>query len=177
MRLHFPFKVECFFPVLLFFFSSHGFSQLQKSMPYDDSRDIRADLHAALAVAKSENKHVLVQFGGNWCPWCIRFHALAEGDRTIDSLMHSGFIYLLANVPKEKDKRDYDLFRQYGYPNRFGFPVFLILDSAGNRLNTQDSGAFEHSDPRIKGYDTAKVVRFLKMWSPAALDPATYKTH
>ncbi len=174
MSFLYPFGKCCPLLIVIICFSLQIFAQ-QNTPPYSETQDIRADLRTALAAAQSDNKHVLVQFGGNWCPWCIRFHALTEGDRTIDSLMRAQFIYLLANVPKEKDQRDYDLFRQYGYPNRFGFPVFVILDSAGNRLNTQDSDAFEHPDPRVKGYDTAKVVRFLKMWGPFALDPATYQ--
>lgn len=176
MRLILPVKVHHLWSIMFLLFSIQGSAQQSQKQPYNDAQDFRSELQAALTDSGRDNKHVLVQFGGNWCPWCIRFHALAAGDRTIDSLMRAQFIYLLANVPKEKDKRDYDLFRQYGYPNRFGFPVFVILDSAGNRLNTQDSDAFEHPDPGVKGYDTAKVVRFLKMWSPTALDPATYKT-
>ncbi len=140
--------------------------------PYNPDADVRADLKAAVQKAKLENKHVLVQFGGNWCPWCLRFHALVTGDATIDSIMKANYIYVLANVPKERDKRDRALFREYDYPNRFGFPVFVILDASGRRLNIQDSGLLEHC--KVPGYDTAKVVNFLKMWTVKALDPNTY---
>lgn len=143
--------------------------------PYNPDSDVRADLKKAILQARQENKNVLIQFGGNWCPWCLRFHKLVKGTPQIDSLMKENYIYLLANVPKEKEKRDVALFRQYDYPNRFGFPVFVILDKNGKRLNTQDSDAFENPDPDVKGYDTSKVIRFLKMWTPAALDPATYQ--
>ena len=143
--------------------------------PYNADSDVRADLKKAILQARQENKNVLIQFGGNWCPWCIKFHALVTGTPAIDSLMRENYIYLLANVPREKEKRDMELFRQYDYPNRFGFPVFIILDKNGKRLNTQDSDSFENPDPNVKGYDTAKVVRFLKMWTPAALDPSTYQ--
>jgi hypothetical protein len=51
----------------------------------------------------------------------------------------------------------------------------VILDKDGKRLNTQDSDAFEYGDPNVKGYDTAKVVRFLTLWTPKALNPATYQ--
>lgn len=145
------------------------------SSPYNESQDFRSDLKNSLLRAQLENKHVLIQFGGNWCPWCLRFHKLVKGTPQIDSLMKVNYIYLLANVPKEKGKRNMELFRQYDYPNRFGYPVFIILDKNGKRLNTQDSEAFENPDPNVKGYDTSKVIRFLKMWTPAALDPATYQ--
>ena len=142
---------------------------------YNENQDLRADLKKATELAKKENKHVLIQFGGNWCPWCLRFHALVNGLPKLDSLMKENYIYLLANVPHEKQKRDNDLFREFGYPNRFGYPVFVILDKNGNRLNTQDSDAFEYPNPDVKGYDTTKVTRFLTMWTPKALAPATYQ--
>ena len=144
--------------------------------PYNESQDARADLKKALEAAKKENKHVLVQFGGNWCPWCLRFHAMVTGTPKLDSLMKENYVYLLINVPHEKLKRDNGIFSEFGFPNRFGFPVFVILDKNGNRLNTQDSDSFEHPDPNVKGYDTTKVARFLTMWTPNALAPGTYLT-
>jgi thioredoxin-related protein len=144
----------------------------QKPAPYNENQDVRKEIGAAVQKAKAENKHVLVQFGGNWCPWCIRFHALVNGDAKIDSLVKSDYVYILANVPKEKGKRDFSVFREYEYPNRFGFPVFVILDSTGKKLHTQDSGFLEHC--QTTGYDTSKVVTFLKMWNVKALDPESY---
>jgi thioredoxin-related protein len=143
------------------------------SGPYKENQNIRADLSIAVQTAKTENKHVLVQFGGNWCPWCLRFHALVNGDSKIDSLVKSDYVYVLANVPREKNKRDYDLFREYDYPNRFGYPVFVILDGNGKKLHIQDSGILENCG--TPGYDTTKVATFLKMWNVKALDPAMYK--
>ena len=32
------------------------------------------DLQQAIQLAGQENKHVLVQVGGNWCPWCVKLH-------------------------------------------------------------------------------------------------------
>ncbi len=165
--------------IILFLFIAHC-SMLTATAqapgkPYNENQDVRADLKKAKEQAMKENKHILIQFGGNWCPWCMKFHALVTGLPKLDSLMKKNYVYLLVNVPHEKLKRDNDLFREFGYPNRFGFPVFVILDKNGNRLNTQDSDAFEHSDPRVKGYDTTKVARFLTMWTPETLNPATYK--
>jgi thioredoxin-related protein len=145
----------------------------QKASPYNENQDVRKDIGAAVQKAKAENKHVLVQFGGNWCPWCLRFHALVNGDPKLDSLMKADYVYVLTNVPKEKNKRDYDLFREYDYPNRFGYPVFVVLDGNGKKLHIQDSGILEHCG--TTGYDTTKVVTFLKMWNVNALNPETYR--
>jgi thioredoxin-related protein len=140
--------------------------------PYNENQDVRADLKKATARAKKENKHVLIQFGGNWCPWCIRFHQMANGAQPIDSLIKADYVYTMANVPQDKKKRDYKLFQEFGYPNRFGYPVFVILNGDGKVLHIQDSGILEHC--QVKGYDTTKVVTFLKMWNVKALDPGTY---
>jgi len=163
--------------VVLVFVTCHAscvtsFAQVA-GKPYNEKQDIRADLKKAVQQAKKENKHVLVQFGGNWCPWCIRFHQMAHGAKQVDSLMKADYIYTLANVPQDKKQRDYQLFQDYQYPNRFGYPVFVILDGDGKVLHIQDSGILEHC--QVKGYDTTKVVTFLKMWNVKALDPATYE--
>ena len=158
--------------VLIFALSPVFVSGQATGKPYNESQDIRADLKKAAAEAKASKKHVLVQFGGNWCPWCLRFHNMVHGAARIDSLMKADYVYVLANVPQDKKKRDYDLFRDYGYPNRFGYPVFVILDGDGKPLHIQDSGILEHCTE--KGYDTTRVISFLKMWTVKAVDPATY---
>ena len=152
--------------------ATSSFSQTTSSQPYNPNQDIRADVKAAVVKAKAENKHVLIQWGGNWCPWCLKFHALVTSQRQIDSIMKKDYIYVLASVPKEKDKRDYNLYKEFGYPVRFGFPVFVILDSNGKQLHIQDSGLLEYA--KAPGYDTTKVLTFLKMWNVKAVDPASY---
>ena len=148
----------------------------QPVKPYNENQDARADIKKAISQAQKEHKNVMMQFGGNWCPWCMRFHALVTTYPKLDSLMKANYVYVLINVPSAKDKakRDYSLFAEYQYPNRFGFPVFVILDGSGKRLNTVDSDGFEYPNPKVPGYDTLKVERFLKMWSVKALDPKTY---
>jgi thioredoxin-related protein len=147
----------------------------EKSQPYNPNADAKADLKKAVEMAKKEAKHVLIQVGGNWCPWCLRFHAMAKGAQKIDSIIQKDYIYLLLNYSKEN--KNWALMEQLQYPNRFGFPVFVVLNGEGKLLHIQDSGILENCDPKIKGYDTTKVVTFLKMWNVKALDPATYKAN
>jgi thioredoxin-related protein len=159
--------------VLFFLLGSivYGYGQ-NADQPYNTNQDIRADVKKAIAKAKAEHKHVLIQWGGNWCPWCIKFHNLVSKQPRLDSIMKKDYVYMLASVPKEKEKRDFDLYKEFGYPVRFGFPVFVILDGDGKQLHIQDSGLLEYA--KSPGYDTAKVENFLKMWNVRALDPATY---
>lgn len=145
------------------------FSQDQ-AKPYNPTADAKAYLQKAILAANAQNKHVLIQIGGNWCSWCLRFHAIAVGQTKVDSLIRADYVYLMINYSKEN--KNMDVMKQLEYPNRFGFPVFVILDGKGKRLHTQDSGLLEHAT--VKGYDTTKVVTFLKQWNVKALDPMTY---
>ena len=56
------------------------------------------------------------------------------------------------------------------FPQRFGFPVFVILNGTGKRIHTQNSAYLEENE----GYREKKVLEFFKQWAPAALDPASY---
>jgi thiol:disulfide interchange protein len=158
---------------ILFFLASTLVFAQEAPKPYNPTADAKAEIQKAVAQAKAQNKHVLIQVGGNWCPWCLRFHAMATSAFKVDSLIRADYVYMLVNYSKEN--KNMDVMQQLDYPNRFGFPVFVVLDKDGKRLNTQDSGFLEYADPKVKGYDTAKVVTFLKMWNVKALDPATYK--
>lgn len=152
----------------LLLFSVASFSQ-ENSKIYNPSADASADLKVAIAKAKAESKHVLIQVGGNWCPWCIKFHQFATTEAKIDSIIKADYVYMLLNYSREN--KNLDVLKSLQYPQRFGFPVFVVLDRNGKLLHTQDSGFLELD----KGYDTRKVLTFLKAWNVVALDPKTYE--
>jgi hypothetical protein len=43
----------------------------EKAPVYDEKAVGSEQIAAALARAKRENRRVLVQWGGNWCHWCV----------------------------------------------------------------------------------------------------------
>jgi len=144
------------------------YSQNQEINIYNPDANSREDIAKAVQQAKAENKHVLLQIGGNWCPWCVKLHGLEASDPEIDSLMNAGYIRVMVNIPREKDKRDYDLLTELDNPQRFGFPVLVVLNQEGDRIHTQDSWYLEQD----KDYDRAKVEQFFRMWSVAAVSPS-----
>lgn len=144
-----------------------SFSQSQKI--YNPEADANADIEKAIQLAQKNNKHVFLQIGGNWCPWCIKFHNFVEADSEIKSYFGDNFEAVKVNYDRENKQEE--LLAKLGFPQRFGFPVFVILDSKGNRLHTQNS-AFMEKD---KDYDHDTVLRFLKNWSPAAINPKSYE--
>ncbi|HET6996621.1 MAG TPA: thioredoxin family protein [Chitinophagaceae bacterium] len=159
------------FCVMLVIAAQAGFSQdLSKFNLYHPSDNAEKEIKEAAKLAKQQNKHVLVQIGGNWCIWCARFHDFISTDKSIDSLVKANYIVYHLNWSKEN--RNTALLAKYGFPQRFGFPVFLILDGSGKLLHTQNSSYLEDGN---KSYKKEVVMGFLSDWSHAALDPDQYK--
>ena len=152
---------------VLFFIATILFAQQNKL--YNPNANAAADIELAIKKAGAENKFVLIQAGGNWCSWCLEFARFSKADQSIDSAIKSNFIWYHLNFSKENTNEI--LFTKYGYPQRFGFPVFLILNSDGKLIHTQSS---EYLEDGKKSYDAKKVLNFLQQWSPKALNPATY---
>ncbi|MBK7884033.1 MAG: thioredoxin family protein [Chitinophagaceae bacterium] len=154
--------------LLYLFFIANIFAQQTKL--YNPEADAATDISNAIKKAKEEHKFILLQAGGNWCSWCIEFARFCKADPTIDSLINNSFVWYHLNYSKEN--RNKKIFEQYAFPQRFGFPVFIILDENGQRVHTQSSEYLENGK---KSYDKNKVMSFLEMWSPAALDAGKYE--
>lgn len=159
--------------IILVLSSSLAFSQdLAKFNLYKPAEDAEAGIAKAITKAKAENKNVFIQIGGNWCIWCARFNDLVTKDKSIDSIIAANYVVYHLNYSKENTNEK--LLAKYGFPQRFGFPVFLVLNSAGTLLHTQNSGYLEAGGDS-KGYNVPVVKGFFNDWSPAAFDPAKYK--
>jgi thioredoxin-related protein len=141
----------------------------QETKLYNPYADADSAIKAAVKKARAENKYVLLQGGGNWCKWCIEFARFCKADPKIDSVMKASFVWYHLNWSKENENKK--TFAKYGYPQRFGYPVFIILDGNGNRINTQNS---EYLEDGKQSYNREKVQAFLEMWSPRALNPKMY---
>lgn len=136
---------------------------------YDPKANVAKDVAEALAKAKKEKKHVLLQIGGNWCVWCYRFNSFVMTDSSLMHLVENNYVVYHLNYSKENKNLDY--LKKLGFPQRFGFPVLVVLDADGNRLHTQNSGYLEKGN----GYDVEKVKSFFADWAPAAFDANKYK--
>lgn len=154
--------------ILLIFPAAIAFSQDTKTI-YDPNADAASDLKAAIQTAKEQQKNVLIQIGGNWCPWCHRLHQFFESDYKVDSVIQKNYVVLRINYSKEN--KNLSVLSQLDYPQRFGFPVLVILNQDGKRIHTQDTGLLELD----KGYDPEKVLRFLENWTVEATSPDSYQ--
>lgn len=153
--------------ISLHFITSQSIAQ--DNILYHPYANAAKDIAAAVKKASLEKKYVLIQAGGNWCRWCIEFARFAKATPKIDSVINAGFVWYHLNWSKENENKK--IFANYGFAQRFGFPVFIILNEKGERIHTQNS---EYLEDGKKSYNPAKVQAFLEMWSPRALNPRMY---
>ncbi len=153
---------------LLLVSASAGFSQTKPKI-YHPEANAEAELKAAIQKAQASGKHVLVQVGGNWCSWCLLFHDKVQKNDTLNTYLNANYEVVHLNYSPE-NKNEAALER-LEFPQRFGFPVFVVLDGKGKRLHTQNSAYLEEG----KGHSTQAVLGFFKDWAPAAVSPKTYK--
>lgn len=154
--------------ISLCFISIGLFAQETKEI-YDTQIDGMKQIDQAIEAARESGKHVLIQVGGNWCPWCIRFHGFVKEDPELTKLVSDNYEVVLLNYSQENQNQE--ALARLEYPQRFGFPVFVILDSNGKRIHTQNSAYLEEG----KSYNRETVIRFMNHWTKKAIDPQSYK--
>lgn len=150
-------------------FAADAQSNLKKV--YDESVDPMTQIDQAVAKAGKEGKFVVCQVGGNWCRWCLMFADFISNDSEIMELIDKNFVYAHVNYnPRERSdeakmKKAEAMLERLGNPGRFGYPVFVVLDSKGKVIHTQDSSFLEEGN----GYNKDKVMRFFNNWTPSAV--------
>ncbi len=139
---------------------------------YNESIDPIEQIDSAVAKAKAEGKFVMCQVGGNWCPWCLRFADFVTNNSTISKVTNDNFVYIHVNYKpsrsegEEQVRRAAAVAERLNHPERFGFPVFVVLDQNANVIHIQDSSFLEQG----QGYDPERVLRFMSNWTPSAVN-------
>ena len=133
---------------------------------YNEEINPLEQIDQAVAQAQAEGKFVICQVGGNWCPWCLRFAEFITTDSTINAVVEENFVYIHVNYhPRKSTEWSAAMMKRLNNPERFNFPVFVVLDEQGNVLHIQDSSYLEEG----KGYNKEKVLRFFQNWTPKAV--------
>lgn len=134
---------------------------------YDETADPMVQISKAVQSAGKDGRFVICQVGGNWCRWCLMFAEFITADQEIKALIDKNFEYIHVNYNprKPKDETALKMLERLGNPERFGFPVLVVLDSKGNVIHTQDSSFLEEGN----GYNKDKVMRFFSNWTPEAV--------
>lgn len=149
---------------------------------YDEQADAQTQIDAALAKAKKENRRVLIQWGGNWCSWCVRLHETYKADKPIAKELQYEYIPVFIDSGKP-DNKNVEFAKKYGADlAAHGYPYLTILDASGKPLANQETGSLEVQGPDGKsagvkeGHDPAKVLAFLKAHEAAPLDATAVST-
>jgi uncharacterized protein YyaL (SSP411 family) len=135
---------------------------------YNEKIDPITQIDKAIAKAAKAKKNVIVQLGGNWCIWCLRFADFITKDADIKATINQNYEYIHVNIPR-RGTPQYEaaapLQKRLDNAGRFGYPVLVVLSPSGKVLHIQDSSFLESGN----SYDQAKVLRFLKNWTPEAV--------
>ena len=145
--------------------------EVEQKKVYNEDINPIEQIDQAVVRAKSAGKFVICQVGGNWCPWCLRFADFITNDTTISKVIDDNFVYIHVNYNprrsegEEKTQLAKQMLKRLNNPERFGFPVFVVLNEEGKVIHIQDSSFLEEGQI----YSQEKVLRFFKNWTPQAV--------
>ena len=127
---------------------------------YPEPDHAKADLAAGLKAAAAGHKHVIVDFGGNWCGDCqvldIYFH-----DPGNKPLLEANYLLIHVNIGHMDE--NLDIAQRYQVPLDKGVPALAVLDEHGRLLYSQRTGEFE----KMRHMESSSVTSFLLQWKPA----------
>jgi thioredoxin 1 len=120
----------------------------------------KVDLAAGLKAAAASHKHIILDFGGNWCGDCqvldIYFH-----DPANKPLLDAN--YVLVHVNSGRLDENQDIADRYQIPLKKGVPALAVLDEHGKLIYSQRTGEFES----MRHMESSAVTGFLLQWKPA----------
>ncbi len=125
---------------------------------YDIQADPAAQLVDTLKRAKSENKTVLLQVGGDWCGWCKLMTEYIDDNDAVNKLISENF--LIQKVTYEDKNKNEEFLSDY--PEIKGYPHLYVLDADGKLLHSQHTDKLEEG----RGYSEEAFVEFLNKWKP-----------
>jgi len=126
--------------------------------PYDENADARAEIDAAVALSAQDHKRTLLMFGANWCEWCRRLDYVMKHDERVMTALEANYHVVHVSLGDRHSDTNAAIDQAYGHPMQHGLPVFVVLDSEGEAIHTQETGSLEEGDH----HDPAKVLAFLE---------------
>ena len=128
-----------------------------KTNLYPADANATKEIAAALKLAVTDHKRVLLVFGANWCYDChVLDRALHEG--AAGKIASQSF--LLVHVDIGEANRNLELVKQYQIPLEKGVPAVAVLGSDGKLLYGSRDGEFEAARRMMK----KDLVAFLNRW-------------
>lgn len=129
---------------------------------FDPGRDPEKDLKKAERQAQAEHKNILMDVGGNWCPWCILLDRTLNQDADLHEILKRNYVVLRVNWSQENQNAAF-LGR---YPKPKGFPAWYVLSPDGQLLKAEDTSELEQTHELNAGYNRETVKAFLSANAP-----------
>jgi len=129
---------------------------------YPAPEQASAELAAGLKAAAAQHKHVIIDFGGNWCGDCqvldLYFH-----DPANKPLLDANYVLVHVNIGLTGIDRNQNIAERYQIPLAKGVPALAVLDEHGKLLYSQRTGEFES----MRHMESSAVTSFLLQWKAA----------
>lgn len=127
-------------------------------LTFDPRRDAVQDVRAAVAVAARTGKHVLIEVGGNWCPYCKLLDKFFAANPTVNALRQKNYLFVKVNFSEEN--RNEALLRNY--PHFRGYPHFFVVNGKGELVRSQRVATLGTQS----GYSAERFTAFLQAFAP-----------
>lgn len=126
------------------------------STVYSPTRDPFADAAAAIELAQTSNRRILIEVGGDWCSWCHILDRLIATDTRLYHALHDHFVLLKVNVSDTNANANF----MASMPAVDGYPQLFVARANGNIIHIQDPAEFSADGH----YVAARVLAFLQRW-------------
>src|SRR3954464_13282126 len=129
---------------------------------YPANADAKKDIKAAIAQATAEHKHIILDFGADWCLDCHILDNTFHNNPDVSPLLENNFLVVHIDIGRQNPPKNNDVAVKYHVSLEKGVPALAVLDSNGKLLYTDKGGEFEGAR-RMKGQ---YVIVFLEKWKP-----------
>jgi thiol:disulfide interchange protein len=128
---------------------------------YSANRNAEADIRAALHLAATTHKEVLLDFGADWCPDCVALDSMFHSTQ-VEALLNSDYVV----VPIDVGDWNLNLSTASQYVNlqTSGIPALVVMTGSGKVREATNDGSFENA----RTMDADQVAAFLTTWAPGS---------
>lgn len=125
---------------------------------YNPANDASADIARAILEAHKTGKRILLDVGGDWCPWCLALDQLLRERPDLARLRDDNFI----TVPVYYNADNKNVQALSRYSKVLGIPHCFVLENTGALLQSQPMVELQTNG----SYSPEKLKEFLTKWSP-----------
>jgi thiol:disulfide interchange protein len=132
---------------------------------YDESADARDLVDKAVRKAARDHSRVLVMFGGNWCGWCHKLHAVLHTEPKVRQALSGEYELVMVDTAAPHAE---SLMDDWKVERDKGVPYLVVLDDSGQVVARQETASLEEGDH----HDPDKLAAFLKTHKAEPADAA-----